>query len=43
MAHKLAPVKLLYDYWSAEDARHPAGSIIDLPVEAAKALIAAGK
>ena len=37
------PVKLFYDYWLTEDARALAGTVIDLPVSQAKALIAAGK
>jgi hypothetical protein len=37
------PVLLKYDYWAVEDVRTPAGSIIDLPVSQAKAIIAAGK
>ena len=40
---RLAPVKMLYAYWSAEDERVNAGEIIELPLEQAKALIAAGK
>jgi hypothetical protein len=40
---RLAPVKMLYAYWPAEDERVNAGEIIELPLEQAKALIAAGK
>lgn len=39
---KTAPVRLLYDVWT-EDGRLTAGSVVDLPVESAKALIAVGK
>jgi hypothetical protein len=37
------PVKLFYDYWLTENDRRKAGEIIDLPIPAAKAIIAAGK
>lgn len=37
------PVKLFYAYWAEEDVRLEAGQIIDVPIEQAKALIAAGK
>ncbi len=40
---RLAPVKMLYAYWPQEDQRVEAGEIIELPLELAKALIAAGK
>lgn len=40
---RLAPVKMLYAYWPAEDERVEAGQIVELPLEQAKALIAAGK
>ncbi|MEY9328247.1 hypothetical protein [Sinorhizobium fredii] len=42
-APKLAPVKLLYDTWADDEKRIPAGTVLDLPVEAAKKLIASGK
>lgn len=38
-----APVKILYAYWPEEDVRVEAGEIIDMPLEQAKAMIAAGK
>ena len=37
------PVKMFYAFWPQEDVRVEAGQIIDLPIEQAKALIAAGK
>lgn len=40
---KTAPIKLLFDFWAVEDVRTPAGTVIDLPTDQAKALIAAGK
>ena len=39
----LTPVKILYDYWPQEDVRVSKGQIIDLPLDEAKSLIAAGK
>lgn len=39
----VAPVKLLYAYWPEVGERIEAGTVIDLPVEEAKAMIAAGK
>lgn len=39
---KTATVRLDYDVWT-EDGRHSAGSVVDLPVDQAKALIAEGK
>lgn len=41
-APKLAPVKLLRDYWLVEDERTPAGTTIELPATEAKRLIADG-
>lgn len=37
------PVRLLYDTWDADEKRVPAGAVVDLPLEAAKALIKDGK
>jgi hypothetical protein len=37
------PVLLKYAYWLIADERIDAGTIIDLPLDKAKALIAAGK
>lgn len=37
------PVLLKYDYWLTEGERLKAGSTVDLPIPAAKELIAAGK
>lgn len=42
-AGKSVPVKLLYDVWLKDDDRTPAGATLDLPVQQAKTLIAAGK
>lgn len=42
-AIKTTPVKLLYAYWHEEDVRIEAGTIIDLPFEAARKIIAEGK
>ncbi len=38
-----APIKLLYDTWDADGNRCPAGTVVDLPLEAAKQLLAEGK
>ncbi|ABR60659.1 hypothetical protein GOC91_23295 [Sinorhizobium medicae] len=40
---KTTPVKLLYDVWAAGDRRVSKGTVLDLPVKAAKALIQQGK
>jgi hypothetical protein len=37
------PLKLLYDTWASDDERIPAGTVLDLPLAAAKILIAQGK
>lgn len=37
------PVLLKYDYWLSEDNRLKAGQVVELPIPAAKELIAAGK
>ncbi|WP_037460679.1 hypothetical protein [Sinorhizobium fredii] len=42
-AEKKAPVRLLYDTWADDEKRIPAGTLLDVPVSAAKELIAAGK
>jgi len=42
-AEKKTPVKLLYDVWADEGTRVPAGTVLDVPVSAAKELIANGK
>lgn len=39
---KLAPVKLLRDYWVAEDVRTPTGTVIEVPAVDARKLIEAG-
>ncbi|MGH0214942.1 hypothetical protein [Sinorhizobium meliloti] len=40
---KTTPVKLLYDVWAAGDKRVARGTVLDLPVKAAKTLIQQGK
>ena len=40
---KLNPIRLLYDTWDSDGTRHAAGVVIDLPLELAKELVAAGK
>lgn len=40
---KTTPIKLLYDMWADDEQRIKAGTVLDLPVSAAKQLIAAGK
>lgn len=40
---KKTPIRLLYDFWPEEDQRIPAGEVIKVAVEDAKAMIAAGK
>lgn len=40
---KKAPVKLLYDIWEGDGTRHYAGSVVELPLPAVKALLAEGK
>ncbi|WP_337267513.1 hypothetical protein [Oryzifoliimicrobium ureilyticus] len=40
---KLFPVRLKVDYWPLDDARQPAGEVISLELEHAKALIAQSK
>ncbi|UTY50431.1 hypothetical protein [Sinorhizobium fredii] len=42
-AEKKAPVRLLYDTWADDEKRIPAGTVLELPVAAAKDLIANGK
>lgn len=42
-AAKLNSVKLLYDTWDSEGVRHGAGTILSLPLEYAKQLVATGK
>ncbi|WP_199772866.1 hypothetical protein [Ensifer adhaerens] len=37
------PVRLVYDVWFRDDERTPAGAVVSVTLEAAKALIAAGK
>ncbi|AWM23440.1 hypothetical protein [Sinorhizobium fredii] len=43
MAEKKTPIRLLYDTWAENDQRIPAGTVLDVPVSAAKELIANGK
>jgi hypothetical protein len=40
---KNVPVRLLYDTWASEGRRIPAGTVLDVPLEAAKLLIAESK
>lgn len=40
---KYLPVRLLYDTWASEGQRIPAGTVLDVPLEGAKILIAEGK
>jgi hypothetical protein len=40
---KTAPVRLLYDTWAENDQRIKAGTVLELPIAAAKELIANGK
>ncbi|MCA1491847.1 hypothetical protein [Sinorhizobium alkalisoli] len=40
---KYLPVRLLYDTWVTEGHRVPAGTLLDVPLDAAKFLIAKGK
>lgn len=41
-AAKLAPVKLLRDFWPEEDKRVQSGEVIELPAATARLLIEAG-
>ena len=38
-----APVLLSHAYWDAEGARHEAGTVVELPLTEAKAMIKSGK
>lgn len=40
---KTIPLRLLYDTWASEGQRIPAGTVLDLPLKAAKLLISEGK
>lgn len=40
---KTVPLKFLYDSWATGGQRIPAGTVLDLPLHAAKQLIASGK
>jgi len=40
---KLNPIKLLYDTWDSDGVRHKAGVVVNLPLEQAKEIVAAGK
>ena len=42
-AKKTTPIRLLYDTWAEKEQRIPAGTVLDVPVAAAKELIANGK
>ncbi|WP_164475059.1 MULTISPECIES: hypothetical protein [unclassified Ensifer] len=42
-AKKSVPVRLVYDVWFQEGERTPAGSIVSVSLDEARALIAAGK
>lgn len=37
------PVRLLYDVWLVEDVRTPAGSVINMDIDAARKVLAEGK
>ena len=36
---KLVPVKILYDWWSDKEERVAAGSVVEMPLDAAKKLL----
>ncbi|WP_455918764.1 hypothetical protein [Ensifer canadensis] len=40
---KTTPVRLTHDVWFKDDERTPAGAVVSVSLEEAKALIAAGK
>ncbi|OCP04458.1 hypothetical protein BBX50_25800 [Ensifer sp. LC11] len=40
---KTVPVRLVYDVWFREEERTPAGAVVSVSLDEAKALIAAGK
>lgn len=42
-AKKPVPVRLVYDVWFRDDERTPAGAVVSVSLEEAKALIVAGK
>ncbi|WDZ78755.1 hypothetical protein PWG15_09795 [Ensifer adhaerens] len=42
-AKKPVPVRLVYDVWLCDDERTPAGAVVSVSLEEAKALIAAAK
>lgn len=42
-APALAPIELFYDYWTEDGERHKAGTVIEVTVAEAKAMIKAGK
>jgi len=42
-AEKKAPIRLLYDTWADDEKRIPAGTVLEVPVSAAKELLANGK
>lgn len=42
-AKKPVPVRLVYDVWFRDDERTPAGTIVPVSLDEAKALISAGK
>ena len=42
-AVKTIKIKLEYDYWDADEARHAAGSVIELPEKQAAEMVNIGK
>lgn len=40
---KTVPVRLVYDVWFREEERTPAGAVVSVSLDEAKALIAAAK
>ena len=40
---KMAEVRVLYDTWDGDGIRNASGSIVKLPIEAARVLLAEGK
>jgi hypothetical protein len=40
---RITPILIHYDYWDHNGDRHPAGSVVNVSVETAKALLSEGK
>ena len=40
---KTTPVKINYDWWDTDGERHSAGTVVEMPISIAKAMMAAGK